>query len=177
VDQVGQAATQRALNAPTLDDLYAQYPSLREAEHNITSIANDEYNCVAWVPKELDRWYEPGIYWPKGIPEPDDERDLCCYVALFESWDFEPCDDAAYEPGFLKVALYEHQGVFKHVAKQLRDGTWSSKAGVLHDFRHHALDDLHPSGIMENARPSVFMRRPDDGSDPQHLERTGLIPA
>jgi hypothetical protein len=139
---VGQAA-KHSLNAPSLDDLYAQLPSLFESEHNVTSEPDDEYNCVAWVSKELQTWYEPGFTWP--VPEPEDERDLCCYVALFESWGFEPCDDADYEQGFLKIALYQDQGIFQHVSMQLRDGTWSSKAGVLPRQASSTTSDTVPS--------------------------------
>jgi hypothetical protein len=173
---LGQAAS-RKLKPADLADLYAQYPSLKSSAHRITSKDNDEYNCVAWIPKEFDRWYEPGIYWPPGIPEPPELLEIECYVALFESWGFERCGGASFETGFLKIAVYGRGDRFCHVAKQIRGGGWSSKGGVLHDFRHDSLDALHPCGIMENARPVLFMRRQDDGRDPQHLERTGIIPA
>jgi hypothetical protein len=158
-----------------LDALYVQFPSLHESPHNITSEPTDVYNCVGWVHRELDRWYEPDIYWPDDVPEPAGEDDLDCYVALFETWGFVRCDDADYEEGFLKIAIYADDGSFQHVAKQLRDGTWSSKAGRLHDLRHHALEALHPAGIMRNAHPVVFMKKQDDGSDSQELERRGLM--
>jgi hypothetical protein len=105
----------------------------------------------------------------------DNPHDLDCYVALFETWGFLRCADAQYEEGFLKIALYADNRSFQHVAKQLRDGTWSSKAGRLHDLRHHELEALHPAGIMRNARPTVFMKKHDDGNDPQDLELRGLI--
>jgi hypothetical protein len=159
-----------------LDALYAQYPSLRESTHNITSLPTDEYNCVAWVSRELNRWYEPGICWPAGVPEPvDAASDLESYVALFEHWGYERCCDGSYEDGFLKVALYADGQSFQHVAKQLRDGTWSSKAGTLHDLRHASLDALWPCGLLRNARPAAFMRRLDDGATSQAVEMTGLI--
>lgn len=171
--RLGQA-TERALSAVPLDDLYAQFPSLPGSPHRITSAPTDEYNCVGWVPRELNRWYDPELFWPDDVPKPDSDEDIQCYVALFESWGFEVCKDEHYETGFLKIALYIARGSFQHVAKQLRDGSWSSKAGVLHDFRHCTLDALQPSGIMANAQPSIFMRRNDDGG-PQELEQTGLI--
>lgn len=115
--------------------------------------------------------------WPAGLPEPSNGDDVHCYIALFESWGFELCGDSDHEPGCLKIALYAIGAKFCHVAKQIRGGDWSSKAGVLHDFRHESLEALYPCGIMQNARPSVYMRRPDDGTDPQYLERTGLIRA
>ena len=167
-----------ALGVPDLADLYAQFPSLAHSQHRITSEDNDQYNCAAWIQRDTSHWYEPGMpNWPAGLPEPLDGDDLHCYIALFQSWGFELCDDPSHETGFLKIAVYTIGAKFCHVAKQIRDSDWSSKAGVLHDFRHESLEALHPCGIMEDARPSVYMRRPDDGTDPQHLERTGLIPA
>lgn len=158
----------------SLEDLYAQFPSLRSSPHRITSQPVDDYNCVAWVERALTRWYEPGFYWPAGVPEPHGDDDLDCYVALFESWGFARCSGSTYEPGYLKIALYADGQAFQHVAKQLRDGAWSSKAGRLHDLRHDDLDALHPSGVMRNARPVLFMRRPDDGASMAN-EETGLI--
>jgi hypothetical protein len=157
-----------------LDDLHAQFPSLAACSHRITSPPDDNYNCVAWVNRTLDRWYEPGINWPSDVPEPDGDEDLACYVALFEKWFFETCDGPEYEPGFLKIAIYADGQFFQHVARQLRDGSWSSKAGRMHDLRHQELDALHPSGIMRNARPVVFMKREDDGTS-MALEETGLV--
>jgi len=159
-----------------LEDLYAQFPSLSASRHQITSQPTDGYNCVAWVERALDRWYEPGIFWPSGVPEPDGDEDLECYVALFRSWGFEVCSTPGYEAGCLKLALYADGRCFQHVAKQLRGAAagWSSKAGVLHDLRHQELDALHPSGVMQDARPAIFMKRPDPGHS-MGLEETGLI--
>jgi hypothetical protein len=156
------------------EDLYAQFPSLKASPHAITSEDDDEYNCVGWVRRETDKWYEPGFYWPQGVPEPTDDRDVQCYIALFERWGYVLCANADHEPGFLKIAIYAHDDSFQHVAKQLRGGGWSSKAGTLHDLRHESLEALCPSGIMRDARPIIFMRTADDG-DPQELERTGLV--
>lgn len=110
------------------------------------------------------------------MPEPENGDDLHCYVALFESWGYEPCADASHETGFLKIAVYAIGARFCHVAKQVRGTGWSSKGGTLHDFQHATLEALYPCGIMEDARPTVFMRTEDDGTDPQHLERGGLLP-
>jgi hypothetical protein len=155
-------------------DLYAQFPSLQSSEHRITSQPVDDYNCVAWVNRITDRWLEPGLFWPLGVPEPEGDDDVECYVALFERWQFIRCDTSDYEPGFLKIALYTVGKSFQHVAKQLRNGHWSSKAGTLHDLRHATLGALQPSGVMRNATPSVFMKRVDNGED-MTLEETGLI--
>jgi hypothetical protein len=159
------------------DDLYAQFPSLLGSGHRITSEATDTYNCVGWVRRELDRWYEPEIFWPEDVPQPVDDDDLPCYLALFESWGYVRCAGPKYEQGFLKLAIYADEQAFQHVAKQLRDGTWSSKAGHLHDLRHNELEALYPCGIMRHALPVAYMKKIDDGDDPQDVELSGLIVA
>jgi hypothetical protein len=157
-----------------LDALHAQFPSLASSDHSITSRPTDEYNCVAWVNRETGHWFEPGIYWPVGVSEPDGDEDLDCYVELFEKWGYEVCATSSLEAGYLKIAIYADGQLFQHVARQLRDGRWSSKAGKLHDLWHRDLYALHPSGVMRDARPTVFMRKPDNGGDMQ-MEESGLI--
>lgn len=152
-------------------DLYAQFPRLASASHKITSPAADDYNCVAWVERDLGHWWEPGFYWPPGAPLPSDDEDLDCYVDVFRRIGFELCASGDLEPGFLKIAIYSEGGTFHHVAKQLPSGRWSSKAGSLHDVRHDELAALEESGVLHDARATVFMRRPYDGSDPCHWKR------
>ena len=158
-----------------LDALYAQFPKLSSAEHRITSGPSDAYNCVAWVVRDTERWWEPGFFWPYGAPDPTDDEDLACYVALFRRMGFEVCDSPALEHGSLKIALYTDDGGFHHVAKQLPSGRWSSKAGLLHDLRHDELDALTGSGILKHALPTTYMRRHYDGADQMTLEETGLV--
>lgn len=156
-----------------LSELYAQLPLLRESTHQVTSPATDSYNCVAWVERDLDRWWEPGFYWP--APEPTDEADLDAYVELFSRVGFELCAAPLAEEGFLKIAIYAADGAFHHVAKQLPSGRWSSKAGRLHDFRHDRLDAVEGAPLLGQAVAAVYMRRPYDGHDRMEMEEDGLI--
>lgn len=158
-----------------LADLYAQFPRLSASGHRITSEPSDLYNCVAWVERDFERWWEPGFHWPLGAKEPSGDADVDCYVDLFEKLGFERCDSSDAEPGFLKIALYAENHRFHHVAKQLPSGAWSSKAGPLHDFRHEALTACDDCGVMRAAQPELFMRRSYDGADDMSLEETGLI--
>jgi hypothetical protein len=157
-----------------LEDLYAQFPRLRDARHRITSRPNDEYNCVAWVERDFDTWWEPGFCWPTDL-EPDGDDDLAHYIELFQRWGFELCETGDLEDGFLKIAVYAEGCAFHHVAKQLPSGAWSSKAGALHDFRHEALNALDECAVMRGASVVCHMRRPFEGEDPYQLEETGLI--
>ena len=162
----------------SLDDLYDRLPRLREAPHRITSEPDDEYNCVGWVQRELDRYYAPGLFWPREIvPEPEaGDEDLDAFVAIFESWGYERCGSSDYEPGFLKIAIYARDGKFHHVAKQLRTNAWSSKVGEAHDLRHETLDALEDAPVFfDRAYATVFMRKVDDGLDQFEIEERGYL--
>jgi hypothetical protein len=148
-----------------IQDIYDRCRRLGESDHRVTSQPTDKYNCVGWIDRELDRWWEPGVIWPRGVPEPDDadDNDLPAYVAFFEHRGFRRCDDSTLEDGFLKIALYVRDNTFAHVAKQLPSGGWSSKIGDGHDVRHEQLDALHDAVFYEGAMASVFMKRAYDG--------------
>jgi hypothetical protein len=156
------------------DALYAQLPRLKPGNHQITSDASDEYNCVAWVERDQRRWWEPGFYWPIG-DDPDPSDDVGSFVEQFRRLGFEICDSPDLEDGYLKIALFVEGGNFQHVAKQLPSGRWSSKAGPLHDIRHDSLDVLDEVGMWRKATAMVFMKRPYDGEDPFELEEGELV--
>ena len=50
-------------------------------------------------------------------------------VEVFAGLDFERCRDSRTESGFGKVALYEQQGAWIHVAVQALRGAWLSRTG------------------------------------------------
>ncbi|HWB22032.1 MAG TPA: hypothetical protein VG652_04000 [Gaiellaceae bacterium] len=159
-----------------LADLYARIPRLAEADHRITS-KPAEYNCVAWVTRDFAHWWAPGIHWPPPpFPQPrGPDDDLDCYIALFELWGYELCESEAYEQGWLKLAIYADGSAFHHVAKQLPSAAWSSKVGEAHDLRHVELEPLNQAAYWPGATASVYMRRPDDGTDPFTLEEGHLL--
>ncbi len=160
-----------------LADLYAVCPRLRDSSHRITSQPTDSYNCVAWVKRDIRRWWQPEFYWPDEVPKPDpwDDEDLWAYVALFEWMGFERCENGALEQGFLKIVIYANGDEFQHVAKQLPSGAWSSKMGELHDLRHDHVEALSGAGLLKSAMPRHYMKRPYDGMDPMQIEETGLL--
>jgi hypothetical protein len=75
----------------------------------------------------------------------------------FEALGYEVCDDRRLEPGYEKIAIYGLAGSPEHAAKQLLDGSWSSKLGYLNDIVHATLEALEGPdyGSVE-----VIMRRP-----------------
>jgi hypothetical protein len=125
---------------------------------------------------KADAWLEPGMnQWPADIPEPHGEEDLEAFITLFERWGFVRCEDASLESGYLKIAIYETEGSFWHVAKQLPSGRWSSKLGRSFDVRHDKLEELYESPLLGRSTPNVFMRRPFDGTDRFYVEDPYVI--
>lgn len=121
------------------------FPKLQsDAAFEITSPETDCYNCIAWACERNDLWIWPPLpgippeeneYWPDGIPE---NIDVSSFVKVFQSFGFEQCENDKYEEGFTKVALYVYADstTCSHAARQMRDGTWTSKLGTSNDIKH-----------------------------------------
>jgi hypothetical protein len=139
------------------------FPTLARDGYRITSPRDDCYNCVAWIARDLLRWWEPGLdggFWPRAVSDEDlDAGDLAEYVAVFESWGFERCPDGDLEDGTEKIAIYAANGEFAHVAYQRGDGAWSSKLGKLNDVRHERAVSLSGSGGGGYVPVCLFMAR------------------
>jgi hypothetical protein len=131
------------------------FPRLTAGGFRITSPATADYNCVAWAVDVVNDWYEPGVSWPIPTGYACTEQQL---VELFRHFGFVDCHSADLEPGFLKVALYSnHYGTWKHAARQLTSGLWTSKLGKLEDIEHGHPDTLGGSDYGEVFQ---YMRRP-----------------
>jgi hypothetical protein len=158
-----------------ISDLYDRFPRLVNEAHEITS-QPASYNCVAWVEGLTDRYIDPILDWPLEVPRPQSEQDddLGCYEALFRHFGYEMCADASLEDGYIKIALYAHEGSFEHVAKQMPSGKWTSKAGFLHDLNHDRLEAFANCALLRNAVPVRFMRRPRTKAQ-KDQEWTGLL--
>jgi hypothetical protein len=65
-------------------------------------------------------------------------------VAVFQFLGFEerPPTETELEPMFEKVALYAKADMWKHAARQLPDGRWTSKLGPDEDIEHDAAECL-----------------------------------
>ena len=104
----------------------------------LTSPRDRRYNCIAWAAGETHRkWWPDKMetdHWPVGVPR---RETLDAFEAAFGTLGYTPCDNPELEKGFEKVALYTWAaGTPKHAARQLPDGTWTSKLGREHDIRH-----------------------------------------
>ena len=78
----------------------------------------------------------------------------------YESLKYERCDSLAHEPGFEKIVIYGNQVEYEHAARQLPDGTWTSKLGPGIDINHKTAECL--AGGLYGA-PIVFLKRPCRG--------------
>lgn len=115
--------------------LIQAFPNLQNEYFEPVSEDCDEYNCIAWAADVVDdRWWphpDPAdAYWP--IPWRAKERD-CFIEASRVAGNYEPCGtDFDFQQGYEKVALYLHPDETPtHMARQLLNGQWTSKVGVL----------------------------------------------
>jgi len=160
-------------------ELEDYFPPLHGRAYRITSQRDDRYNCVGWVVRDTEHWWEPavdGFFWPRAV-DPDElhpDDDLDEYLAVFSEKGFVECVDSSLEQGVEKIAVFTSGTSFSHVAFQTSDGEWSSKMGPLHDIRHQRLEDLigPPPGGFSEIR--VFMSRPRVPHDLAD-SRTGLL--
>jgi len=114
----------------------------------ITSPVSTFYNAIAWVvggESEKERWWSPEpfaqYHWPQSLPK---EETVETYEKLFQLHGYTPAvgNNSDFEPGCEKVAIYVKDGLPVHVAKQRRDGWWTSKLGNRQDIRHRTLESL-----------------------------------
>ena len=133
------------------------FPNLAGSGYEITSAASDEYNCIAWAVGVTTPWWgfqNPGDYWPPSLPR---NYRIDTLMQLFAGQGYSLCEDEVLEPGFEKIAIFAFVGQFTHVARQLEDGQWTSKLGILETITHRSPADLS-DGVYGNVH--CIMRRP-----------------
>jgi hypothetical protein len=139
-------------------DLMATFPGLGAGGLiEITSPKTPKYNCIAWAAGDMSKWWEAdtrGIYyWPKGFAR---DKSVATLAKVFESMGYNPCDSPEHENGFEKVAIFtKPAGTFAHIARQLADGSWTSKMGEHCDISHTLLS----LESMPYGKPTVFLKR------------------
>jgi hypothetical protein len=121
---------------------YSVLPGLHASVHRKTSDPAADENCIAHTLGARGEWWEPiiGRFWPLGPPFYNHRVESL--VHLYERNGFDVCDSADLESGFDKVAIYGNDGEYTHAARQLPDGTWTSKLGPEDDINHATLDAL-----------------------------------
>jgi hypothetical protein len=150
------------LQCPHLEQVF---PKLVAAGYEKTSDATGlpptlgAYNCIAWAAHDTHHmfwWPDQDSYWPFWI-----ERDetIPCFVRTFCWLGYRECGNSRLEFGYEKIALYAIGEKPKHMARQLRDGTWTSKCGGAEDITHFTLDAVECYGPYGYGTPVLYMRR------------------
>lgn len=103
----------------------------------VTSMATGNYNCIAWALEDTTHFYWTGpkehFYWPDDLSR---EESMASFIQLFAKHGYTICSNALKEKGFTKIALFAKDGLPTHAARQLPNGLWTSKLGILEDVRH-----------------------------------------
>ena len=141
------------------------FPNLSVSGYCKTSEEADWYNCIAYAAKKQDEWWDPfsignGYYWPDGLER---NAEVETFVKLYTiTGGYTKCDSPDFEAGFEKIALYTGEdGTVTHAARQLADGTWTSKLGDWEDISHKTLEGLAGKAY---GKPICYLVRPIDGS-------------
>lgn len=140
------------------DWIQSIFPNFRGgAGYLETSPCTDEYNCIAWAAGDDEKWWwpHPDSFWPEGVvceltPE--------AFIQAYQTCSFEVCEDAGFEPGFEKIAIYtDLNGVPTHASRQKLCGKWTSKLGTGFDIDHDTLTGIENDtyGVA-----TIFMKRP-----------------
>jgi hypothetical protein len=129
-------------------DREAYFPNLQRGQYEVTSIETSEYNCIAHAAGKDDNWWWPApppSYWPENVIP---EETLNSFVLAYSVEGYRVCanQDRELEAGVEKVAIYvDAAGAPTHAARQLADGTWTSKLGEWEDIRHDTLEAMEDS--------------------------------
>ncbi len=146
----GPAADGVADAAP-IPELRSLWPQVR-----VTGPASMRYNSFAWAAGDVESWWYPGpnYTWPS---EAERIGTMGAFVRAFESLGYRACADGTVEGGYEKVAIHaDEAGTPTHAARQLRDGSWTSKLGALQLVQYDDVSLLTPL----YGRVTAFMRRP-----------------
>jgi hypothetical protein len=130
------------------------FPRLGE-DFEVLAPATSAYNCIAWALGKEDSWI-----WPSA---PGYAVSMADFDALFAFYGYRRIGSLNYDkvPGYDKLVLYAKPNDFgvpepTHSARQLPDGSWSSKLGKLPLIRHLHPDDI--DGGSYGAAHAVYVR-------------------
>jgi hypothetical protein len=121
-----------------LSKAQAHFPSLTESNCQLTSPADEGYNCIAWAAEDSDRWWWPDAqeqnYWPSKVPR---SVSVEAFEAAFRQLGYSEKSNSSYEANKQKVAIFvDPHGMPTHAARQLNNGQWTSKLGQQVDIAH-----------------------------------------
>jgi len=149
-----------------IEEIEQIFPGLKTGQWQITSEADKRYNCIAFAVHDTQQFWDAslvgmrGYYWPPGVQRDDS---LNSWIRTFEMNSYGACENGEPEPGVEKIAVYVDQsGIPQHVARQLPDGTWTSKLGKEEDIQHNSLEALE--GDLYGQVTTFMMRRISQGN-------------
>ncbi len=140
--------------------LAAAFPRLAREGYEIVGEPTRGYNCVAYAAGDNKKWWDftETRYWPDYATRTDRMEGL---IEVFTGLGFQRCRGNSHEGGYVKVALYEEHGVWKHAALQTPTGRWRSKLG-----EGPLIEHLRPESLTGEVygNPTIHMRRqvPED---------------
>ncbi|MCK4391473.1 hypothetical protein KAX17_01030 [Candidatus Bipolaricaulota bacterium] len=120
------------------------FPNLNDDNHQVASPRSGRYNCVAWAAGKTNKNWWPSsskdTYWPPGFRRGSRPKQ---FETAFKLQGYKRCEDGSLEAGKEKVCIYvDDAGNVAHMARQLDDGTWTSKLGADEDISHDSPDVL-----------------------------------
>ena len=132
-----------------------EFPDIGECGYTVTSNASTYYNCIAWALGDTGRWWshKQGYQWNNAPRNPSVES----LVAVFTAAGYAVCDSDGLEDGFEKVAVYAKTGLWTHASRQLSNGKWTSKLGVMEDIQHNSPEEL--SGMRYGAVHCIMKKK------------------
>lgn len=148
-------------------DLQQRFSNLTNAQWVHKSPWDDSYQCIAWAACDTSRkWWPiaappelqpPEAYWPPDIPR---EETVECFVQAFTTLGYRPCEDARFEFGYQKVAIYADADMRPtHMARQHFLGRgWLSKLGDLEDILHLELTDVEGDTALTSVGYGRFVQ-------------------
>ena len=101
-----------------ITDLVGKFPDLSKGGYRRTSPPTIDYNCVAWVFDDTQKWWEPdpfGIcFWPPNVRR---TYAVESYVRVCRQQGYVACPDGSVESGYEKLAIYTAAGGFPAYSK------------------------------------------------------------
>jgi hypothetical protein len=117
--------------------LHPDLPNLQS--YVVTSNATEAYNCIAWACGDNTKWWWPDnrAFWPDGIRC---DETIEAFDDLFASGGAYAAHDESLEPAIIKIGLFALGNIPTHAARQLPNGSWTSKLGKHIDVSHSLRD-------------------------------------
>jgi hypothetical protein len=137
-------------------EIEKKFPNISGEGYVETSLPDLKYNCIAWAANDNKRFWWPDWqhvgFWPISLRAVR----LDNFIAAFATLGYERCDSGELEDDFEKVVIYLNStGAPTHMARQLKDGKWTSKLGPYKDISH-TLNGVEGS---EYGYVGTFLRR------------------